>query len=100
MFKFFGRVQELNTLETAYQSDQAELVVLYGRRRIGKTSLLSKFCQDKPSLYYSAKQVSDPIQLQDFSRRVIAAGAPLGRYVSSFETWETAFEQCSVLAGK
>ena len=100
MFKFFGRVQELNTLETAYQSDQAELVVLYGRRRIGKTSLLSKFCQDKPSLYYSAKQVSDPIQLQDFSRRVIAAGAPLGRYVSSFETWETAFEQCSELAGK
>ena len=98
MTKFFGRFQELSTLETAYQSDRAEFIVLYGRRRIGKTSLLSKFCYGKPSLYFSAKQINDKIQLKDFSRRVIEAGAPLGRYVSSFETWDVAFEQCSALS--
>ena len=45
---FVDRETELATLERAWQSGRAELVVLYGRRRIGKTALLREFMKGKP----------------------------------------------------
>ena len=44
---FINREQELEALERSYTSGRAELFVLYGRRRVGKTELLRTFCQDK-----------------------------------------------------
>lgn len=55
---FVDRVQELAALETAYQSPEAALLVVYGRRRVGKTTLLAQFCKDKPALYYLATEES------------------------------------------
>ncbi|MCU0288570.1 MAG: hypothetical protein MUF15_19535, partial [Acidobacteria bacterium] len=40
---FIGRLQELNLLEEAYSSDKNYLAVIYGRRRIGKSSLVKQF---------------------------------------------------------
>lgn len=51
---FVGRKRELSRLNTLYQSDQFEFVVFYGRRRVGKTTLLREFVQDKKSIYYMA----------------------------------------------
>jgi len=42
---FVNRQRELDLLEERYASGQAELFVLYGRRRVGKTELLAQFCQ-------------------------------------------------------
>ncbi|MEA3422772.1 MAG: hypothetical protein U9Q80_03060 [Bacillota bacterium] len=44
---FIGRKSELNYLEKKHQSNQAEMIVLYVRRRIGKTELVKQFIQDK-----------------------------------------------------
>ena len=41
---FIGRETELHFLEERYQSSKAELIVLYGRRRIGKTETLKNSC--------------------------------------------------------
>lgn len=41
--RFIGREQELALLERLYQSEQFEYLVLYGRRRVGKTELLKQF---------------------------------------------------------
>jgi len=41
---FVNREPELTHLEELYQSDRAELFILYGRRRVGKTELLRAFC--------------------------------------------------------
>ena len=38
---FVNRKPELTHLEELYQSDRAELFILYGRRRVGKTELLT-----------------------------------------------------------
>ncbi len=44
---FVGRKKELKLLDDAYQSRKSELVVLYGRRRIGKSSLIKHFSEKK-----------------------------------------------------
>ena len=48
MFK--GRKKELELLEDLYDSKQFEFLVLYGRRRVGKTELLKEFTKNKKSL--------------------------------------------------
>ncbi len=52
---FVNRVSELELLESRYQSDQAELFVLYGRRRIGKTELLAHFCEGKWNIFFCGR---------------------------------------------
>lgn len=44
---FIGRKAELQFLEERYASREAELIVLYGRRRVGKTELLNEFMKGK-----------------------------------------------------
>ena len=48
---FVGRENELSVLEDAYRSSRGELVVLYGRRRIGKSSLVKRFAQSRPRFF-------------------------------------------------
>lgn len=45
---FVGRHNELNLLEKEYISPDSKLVVLYGRRRVGKTLLVKTFMKNKP----------------------------------------------------
>jgi hypothetical protein len=47
-----NRERELGYLDTRYASRRAELVVLYGRRRVGKTTLVYHWVQDKPHLFF------------------------------------------------
>lgn len=54
MERFIGREQELNSLESAYRKDGFQMAVVYGRRRIGKTTLLRKFCEGKKNVFYTA----------------------------------------------
>ena len=56
---FVNRTEELDFLEKAYHSKQAEMIVIYGRRRIGKTTLIQQFIANKRSLYYMADKQSE-----------------------------------------
>ena len=47
MKKFVDRKKELDTLEKEYTRSDASFVVIYGRRRVGKTTLINKFCENK-----------------------------------------------------
>lgn len=48
---FYDRLSELSFLREVYFSGRAELVVVYGRRRIGKTTLVRKFLEEFPGVY-------------------------------------------------
>ena len=50
----------MRPLEREYARDQASFVVVYGRRRVGKTALISRFIADKPAIYYLATEESEP----------------------------------------
>lgn len=58
---FVDRERELALLERAFASDQAELFVLYGRRRVGKTELLAKFCEGRRHVFFVADLDVEPM---------------------------------------
>lgn len=87
---FIGREMDLRFLEERYQSPGGQLVILYGRRRIGKTETLRKFCEKKTHVFYSCTECTDAQQLQAFSSRMLAQGIPASRYVRNFADWEQA----------
>ncbi len=68
--KFVGRENELRSLNELYQQKEFQLFVLYGRRRVGKTTLLNEFCKDKKTIFYSAEQSNTKLNLEKFSERV------------------------------
>lgn len=88
---FIGREAELGFLEGKYAEPGGQLVILYGRRRVGKTETLREFCRGKPHFFYSCTQSTDRVQLNRFSKQLLKEGVPAGRYISSFEDWEAAF---------
>lgn len=63
--RFIGRKNELKTLNEQYRKPQkygAPMVVIYGRRRVGKTTLIGQFAADKPALtFLRAKRQVPPI---------------------------------------
>jgi len=74
VFKVFvNRNDELNFLDSAYRSGRSEFIVIYGRRRIGKTELLREFIKDKNAVYFLADERSDQDNLSDF-RTLVAGG--------------------------
>ncbi|MDR2670541.1 MAG: ATP-binding protein [Oscillospiraceae bacterium] len=87
---FVGRDAELTFLQERYEAPGGQLVVLYGRRRVGKTETLRMFCRDKAHVFYACREVADAEQLRAFSERVLKAGVPAARYVRAFANWETA----------
>lgn len=59
MQHFVDREQELQTLQAEYDRPGSALVVLYGRRRVGKTTLISEFIREKPALFFLASEESE-----------------------------------------
>ncbi len=97
---FIGRKNELAFLESRYHSSKAELVVLYGRRRIGKTELLNEFIKKKDAVFYTCTEVPDREQLLRFSKRMLSTGMPAARYIQNFSDWEMALRSISDVPGE
>lgn len=55
---FVGRKSELARLNESYEKSGIPVVILYGREGIGKTTLIQKFCEDKNSVFYEARELS------------------------------------------
>ncbi len=94
--EFVGRNRELQTLETFFQATNAGLLILYGRRRIGKTRLVTHFQeqhQDTPTFYWMATTHNEAYQLRDFSQAIMRhdprLAAPPTRDFT-FSSWEDA----------
>jgi len=56
---FVNRIEELNYLEKIQKEQYARFVIMYGRRRIGKTELLRQFSKDKKHLFFSSDLSSE-----------------------------------------
>ncbi len=59
MNQFINRYQELEFLKSEYEKKESSLVILYGRRRIGKTALITEFGKNKKMLYFLATEESE-----------------------------------------
>ena len=96
---FIGRKNELDFLEDKYHAKGGQLIVLYGRRRVGKTETLRKFCEDKDHVFYSCTETTNEQQLAAFSNRMLAKDIPAARYIKQFPDWEQALGSVSELPG-
>lgn len=88
---FIGREAELAFLKDKYEEERGQLVVLYGRRRVGKTETLREFCKGKPHVFFSCTQCADKVQLGRFSKQLLKENIPAAQYISEFSDWEKAF---------
>ena len=99
MFKaeFVGRSRELEVLNNLWESQQARLLILYGRRRVGKKRLLTHWLQsqEKRGLYWVAEPASALTQLRSFSQALISFIDPEADVPPdfTFSSWELAFRQ-------
>lgn len=84
-----GRKEELNHLNELYNSDSFEYLVMYGRRRVGKTTILQEFAEHSNSIFFPAREKNDALNLEDFSK-VIQYHFDKN-FIASFKSWEDAF---------
>ena len=85
---FVNRISELDLLEKHYQSGRAELFVLYGRRRVGKTELLAHFCQNKRHVFFVADQVPEQTLRANLSKAVNDLIFGAGEVRAVYNTWD------------
>ncbi len=77
-----GREVELNQLMQYYQKDGSQIVVLYGQKNIGKTSLVKQFAKDKESVYYQARTCSEREQRYQWAKEMQGIGKAIADYPS------------------
>lgn len=62
MKNFIGRDTELEYLESEYSKKQFHNIILYGRRRVGKTTLCTQFLKNKPGTYFLSQKTENQAQ--------------------------------------
>lgn len=92
--RFVGRKQELGYLESAYNSEKPEFFIIFGRRRIGKTSLIKEFAKSKKHVYFLAKKQKLGMEAERLAERI---GEELGIFIKDKKSIESVFRE---LAGK
>ena len=91
MDKLIGRERECEELEWAVKSQRSELVILYGRRRVGKTFLVRRFFNDTYSFHYvGAHKQKKEIQLQNFKEALERFSGD--KEIPALNSWHEAFQ--------
>lgn len=94
---FIGRENELHTLDKLYHSDKFEFAVIYGRRRVGKTALISEFAKNKDTIFFTGVETNAKQNLDNFSRCIMEYNTGIA-VDSSFASFQSALEYVFELA--
>ena len=96
---FIGRERESKALEQLYTSEKFEFAVLYGRRRVGKTALLTQFIQDKQAIYFMGVESNAKQNLENLSKSILEYTSGITAE-NSFMSFQAALEYVFKLAEK
>lgn len=80
-----GRTSELKHLNSYYDQEGSQIMVVYGQRNVGKTELLRHFAEDKPSYYYRARSASEREQQYQWGRELGKMDIKMPKYPSFSE---------------
>lgn len=89
---FVGRERELAQLNKLYASNRFEFAVIYGRRRVGKSTLIKEFCKNKTAIYYIAIESGSENNLRAISKSVFSYTMPGLVSIPAFEDFEKMFD--------
>lgn len=98
---FIGRIREFDELNTIIEQRSAQFILVYGRRRVGKTTLLLNWSAStkRPTIYWMATR-DTPAQIRNnFTRAIWKWAYPGNRTVPTFNSWEDVFEITADLIG-
>jgi len=95
---FYCREEELRTMNNRYKKGQFECVVIYGRRRVGKTALINEFCKGKPTVYFSALNASSQENLEALSKAIYTCQNPDSTSTPTYRSYEDALEAITGMA--
>lgn len=89
---FIGRERELDSLNNLYHSEKFEFVVLYGRRRVGKTALINHFIDGKQAIYFMGVESNAKQNLENFSGSILELVSGIQGAETSFTSFQAALD--------
>lgn len=98
MEKFYCREKELQKLNERYENGDFECLVIYGRRRVGKTALINEFCKGKPTIFFSALNTTAQENLESLSRAIMSFERPETISAPFFKDYDAALGEITALS--
>ncbi|OGO84891.1 MAG: ATPase [Clostridiales bacterium GWE2_32_10] len=89
---FLGREEELRILEEEYNKSRSSFIVVYGRRRVGKTTLLKEFIKNRESLYFLASEEIENENRKGFIEKVATLTKQDYLKNAKFDKWDDIFD--------
>ena len=90
---FYCRGRELDIMNTRYERGGFECVVIYGRRRVGKTALINEFCKDKPTIFFSALNASSHENLDALSKAIYQFKNPDSNFAPVYSAYDVLWKK-------
>lgn len=91
--RFYCREDELRKMNRRFEAGAFECVVIYGRRRVGKTALINEFCRDKKTIYFSALKATAAENLSALSKAVYQYERPSADTYPEFSSFEAVLDE-------
>lgn len=89
---FVNRKNELKVLNNRYKSKKPEFLIIYGRRRVGKTELVTHFIKNKPSIYFLAEEKADKENIKEMQKMMSSFLSDNEFKLMKFENWSELFQ--------
>ena len=95
---FYCREYELNDLNRRYDKGLFECVIIYGRRRVGKTALINEFCKGKDTIFFSALNATSQENLEELSKAIYEINDFGNGNAPIYKSYEDAFVKITSMA--
>lgn len=95
---FIGREKELKKLNRMYESEKLEVAIIYGRRRVGKTTLINEFCKGKKTIFFAAQENSAEQNLEVLSNAIIEMNGDSNTASMIYRSFSDAFTKIEEIA--
>ncbi len=92
MIRFIDREHQMHLLEKAWDSDSPQFIVIYGRRRIGKTRLITEFIEEKDGVFYIAEDENPKSQRMELKEHIASYLDDDFLNSNEFDSWKDLFE--------
>lgn len=97
---FYCREEELHIMNRRYDRGRFECIIIYGRRRIGKTALINEFCKGKQAVYFSALNASAGENLEALSKAIYSCNNPDSFIFPSYQSYSDALNEITAMSAR
>lgn len=97
---YIGRKSELDTLNSIWNQNSFGCTLLYGKRYVGKTSLITELIKGKKTVFFSALPSTGHANLISFSKALFSCISPAMHDFPTMQDWDTLFDEISTYAHK